>query len=162
MVESQITPFIWLDGCAREAAEFYVSTFRDSRIVGITTLPEGPGAGSDVVSLVLKGQPFTTFDGIPPFEFTPAISFVVNCDTQEELDHYWERLSGGGNPIQCGWIQDKYGVHWQIVPTILQALMEDETKSTPVLEALLTMVKIDIQQLLDAASNDGRDHVSPL
>ena len=161
MVESRITPFLWLDGCAREAADFYVSTFKDSYIVNVTTLT-GPGAGSDVVSLVVKGQPFTTFDGIPPFEFTPAISFVVNCDTQEELDRYWERLSGGGNPIQCGWIQDKYGVHWQIVPAVLLELLDDETKSTPVLEALLTMVKIDIQQLLDAASNHGSNHVSPL
>ena len=151
--ESQITPFIWLDGCAREAAEFYVSTFEDSYIVGVTELPAGPGAGSEVVSCVLKGQPFTTFDGIPPFEFTPAISFVVNCDTQDELDRYWDRISEGGNPIQCGWIQDKFGVHWQIVPTILNELMGDETKSAPVLEALLTMVKIDIQQLLDAASD---------
>ena len=151
--ESQITPFLWLDGCAREAAEFYVSTFKASYIVSVTTLPEGPGAGSDVVSFVLKGQPFTTFDGIPPFEFTPAISFAVNCDTQEELDHYWERLAVDGNPIQCGWIQDKFGVHWQVVPTILQELMADETTSAPVLEAMLTMVKIDIQQLLDAAAD---------
>ena len=153
MSQSQITPFLWLDGCAREAAEFYVSTFRDSHIVGVNSLGAGPGAGSDVVSLVLKGQPFTTFDGIPPFEFTPAISFVVNCDTQDELDQYWERLAEGGNPIQCGWVQDKFGVHWQIIPTVLQELMEDQTTSGPVLEALITMVKIDIQQLLDAASN---------
>ena len=152
--ESQITPFIWLDGCAREAANFYVSTFDDSRIVNVTTLPAGPGASSEVVSIVLKGQPFITFDGIPPFEFTPAISFVVNCDSQDELDHYWERLSEGGNPIQCGWIQDKFGVHWQIVPTVLPELLGHETKSGPVLEALLTMVKIDIQQLLDAG--DGK------
>lgn len=154
MAESpKITPFLWLDGCAREAADFYVSTFKDSYIVGVTTLPTGPGAGSEVVSCVLKGQPFTTFDGVPPFEFTPAISFVVNCDTQEELDHYWERLCDGGNPIQCGWIQDKFGVHWQIVPTVLQELMEDETKSARVLDALLTMVKIDIQQLIDAGAD---------
>ena len=150
---SQITPFIWLDGCAREAADFYVSTFQDSYIETVTTLSTGPGAGSEVVSCVLKGQPFTTFDGVPPFEFTPAISFVVNCDTQKELDRYWERLSDGGNPIQCGWVQDKFGVHWQIVPAILHELMADESKSGPALEALLTMVKIDIQQLIDAASN---------
>ena len=155
MESSQITPFLWLDGCAREAAEFYVSTFRDSHIVGVTTLSTGPGGGSDVVSLVLKGQPFTTFDGVPPFEFTPAISFVVNCDTQEEIDHYWERLAEGGNPIQCGWIQDKFGVHWQIIPTILQELMEDATTSASALEALVTMVKIDIRQLL-AATADTR------
>lgn len=151
---SQVTPFLWLDGCAREAADFYVSIFRNSGITNDTMLT-GPAAGSAMVSFVLNGQPFIAFDGHPAFEFTPAVSFVVNCDTQEELDHYWERLAKDGNPIQCGWIQDKFGVHWQIVPTILQKLMEDEGTSAPVLEALLTMGKIDIQRLLDATDERG-------
>ena len=146
----QITPFLWLDGVALEAAEFYVSVFRDSRIVEDTALPEGPGAGSHVVSFVIKGQHFTAFDGIPAYEFTPAISFVVTCETQEEIDDYWDRLAEDGSPIQCGWIQDKFGVHWQIVPAELNELMRDETRSTAVINELLTMVKIDLQRLREA------------
>ena len=146
----QITPFLWLDGVALEAAEFYVSVFRDSRIVQDTALPEGPGAGSHVVSFVIKGQHFTAFDGIPAYEFTPAISFVVTCETQEEIDDYWDRLAEDGSPIQCGWIQDKFGVHWQIVPAELDELLRDETRSTAVLNELLTMVKIDLERLREA------------
>ena len=146
----QVTPFLWLDGCALEAAEFYVSVFRDSRIVDDTALPEGPGAGSHVVSFVVKDQRFTAFDGIPAYEFTPAISFVVNCDSQEEIDDYWDRLAEDGSPIQCGWIQDKFGVHWQIVPAELSELMRDDAKSTAVINELLTMVKIDLERLRQA------------
>ncbi len=147
---SSITPFLWLDGCAREAAEFYVSTFNDSRIIDDSELPEEPGAGSHVVSFVIKGQHFTAFDGIPAYEFTPAISFVVNCDSQEEIDDYWDRLAEAGSPIQCGWIQDKFGIHWQIVPAELTSLLQDEARSAAVLNELLTMVKIDVQRLKQA------------
>ena len=150
----QITPFLWMDGCAREAAEFYVSVFRDSRIVDDTALPDGPGAGSHVVSLVIKGQRFTTFDGIPPYEFTPAISFVVNCESQEEIDLYWDRLAEDGSPIQCGWIQDKFGVHWQIVPTDLAEMMQEGPQATAVLNELITMVKIDVGRLRQAYNGD--------
>ena len=146
----QITPFLWLDGVALEAAEFYVSVFRESRIIEDTALPEGPGAGSHVVSFVIKGQHFTAFDGIPAYEFTPAISFVVTCETQEEIDDYWDHLAEDGSPIQCGWIQDKFGVHWQIVPAELNELMRDETRSTAVINELLSMVKIDLQRLREA------------
>ena len=146
----QITPFLWLDGCAREAAEFYVSVFRDSRIIDDTALPDEPGAGSHVVSFVIKGQRFTAFDGIPAYEFTPAVSFMVNCESQEEIDQYWDRLAEDGAPIQCGWIQDKFGVHWQIVPADLPEFLNDEAKATAVLNELLTMVKIDAQQLRQA------------
>lgn len=149
----QITPFLWMDGCAREAAEFYVSVFRDSRILDDTALPEGPGAGSHVVSLTIKGQRFTTFDGIPAYEFTPAISFVVNCDSQEEIDVYWDRLAEDGSPIQCGWIQDKFGVHWQIVPADLSELMQEGPRATAVLNELITMVKIDAHRLRQAYAN---------
>lgn len=142
-----IIPFLWLDGCAQEAAEFYVSVFRDSRIIDDTALPEEPGAGSHVVSFVIKGQHFTAFDGIPAYEFTPAISFVVNCDSQGEIDDYWDQLAEAGSPIQCGWIQDKFGVHWQIVPAELPSLLQDEARSAAVLNELLTMVKIDLQRL---------------
>ena len=149
-----ITPFLWLDGCAREAAEFYVSVFRDSHIVDDTALPEGLGGGSHVVSLVIKGQHFTTFDGIPAYEFTPAISFVVNCDSQEEIDDYWDRLAEDGSPIQCGWIQDKFGVHWQIVPSDLAELTQEGPRADAVFNELLTMVKIDAGRLRQAYAGD--------
>ena len=151
---SQITPFLWTDGCAREAAEFYVSVFRDSYIVDDTALPDDPGAGSHVVSFVIKGQRFTSFDGIPPYEFTPAISFVVNCESQEEIDLYWERLAEDGSPIQCGWIQDKFGVHWQIVPAELSQMMQEGPRATAVLNELITMVKIDAGRLRQAYNGD--------
>lgn len=149
----QITPFLWLDGCAQEAAEFYVSVFRDSRIIDDTALPDDPGASSHVVSFVIKGQRFTAFDGIPAYEFTPAISFVVNCDSQEEIDAYWGRLAENGSPIQCGWIQDKFGVHWQIIPTELTSMLQDEARATAVLNELLQMVKIDSERLRHAYEN---------
>ena len=150
---SQITPFLWTDGHAREAAEFYISVFRDSYIVDDTALPDGPGAGSHVVSFVIKGQRFTTFDGIPAYEFTPAVSFVVNCDSQGEIDQYWDRLSEDGSPIQCGWIQDKFGVHWQIVPAELSEMMREGPQATAVLNELITMVKIDSERLRQAYQN---------
>ncbi len=149
-VSPQITPFLWLDGRALEAAEFYVSVFRESRIVDDTALPDDPGAGSHVVSFVIKGQHFIAFDGIPAYEFTPAISFVVNCDSQEEIDAYWDRLAEEGSPIQCGWIQDKFGVHWQIIPTELTVMLQDEARATAVLNEMLTMVKIDLPRLQSA------------
>ena len=149
----QITPFLWLDGCAREAADFYVSVFRDSRIVDDTALPDGPGAGSHIVSFVVKGQRFTAFDGIPAYEFTPAISFVVECESQEEIDAYWDRLAEDGSPIQCGWIQDKFGVHWQIVPADLSELMKEGPRADAVITELLTMVKIDLERLRTAYAN---------
>ena len=149
----QITPFLWLDGCAREAADFYVSVFRDSRIIDDTALPDGPGAGSHIVSFVVKGQRFTAFDGIPAYEFTPAISFVVDCESQEEIDAYWDRLAEDGSPIQCGWIQDKFGVHWQIVPVDLSELMKEGPRADAVITELLTMVKIDLERLRTAYAN---------
>ena len=149
----QITPFLWLDGCARQAADFYVSVFRDARIIDDMALPDGPGAGSHVVSFVIKGQRFTAFDGIPAYEFTPAISFVVDCDTQAEIDAYWDRLAEDGSPIQCGWIQDKFGVHWQIVPAELSELMKEGPRADAVITELLTMVKIDLERLRQAYAN---------
>ncbi len=150
----EVTPFLWMDGCAREAAEFYASVFRDSRIIDDTELPEGPGAGSHLVSLVIKGQRFTTFDGIPAYDFTPAISFLVNCYSQEEIDEYWDALAKDGSPIQCGWIQDKFGVHWQIVPADLAEMMREGPRANAVLNELITMVKIDVQQLRQAYNGD--------
>lgn len=149
----QITPFLWIEGRAREAADFYVSTFRDAFIVDDSVLPEGPGAGSHTVSFIVKGQRFITFDGIPAYEFTPAISFVVNCESQEEIDEYWDKLAEEGAPIQCGWIQDKFDVHWQIIPGELIDFLKDEARSTAVLNELLPMVKIDMERLRQAYQN---------
>ncbi len=145
-----ITPFLWLDGCAREAADFYVSTFKDSRIVDDFALPADPAGGSHSVSFILNGQQFFAFDGHPAFDFTPAISFVVNCDSQEEIDEYWERLSADGEPGQCGWIQDKFGVHWQIIPAELLALLQDQDRAATVLNKLLTTGKIEWHRLRQA------------
>ena len=149
----RITPFLWLEGRAREASDFYVAVFGavgDARITEATTFNQGPAAGSDMVSFLLDGQPFIAFDGHPAYPFTPAVSFVVNCETQAEIDHFWQCLSEDGQPGPCGWLQDKFGVSWQIIPAILPALMRDEAKSSAALEALLQMSKPDIRQIQDA------------
>ena len=146
----RITPFLWLEGRAQEAAEFYVAIFGNARIISATRFSAGPAAGSATVAFELDGQPFIAFDGHPAIPFTPAISFVVNCDTQAEVDYYWERLLEGGKPVQCGWLEDKFGVSWQIVPSILPALMQDNDRGTAVIAALLQMQKPDIRQLQDA------------
>ena len=150
MITSRITPFLWLEGRAQEAAEFYVAVFRNARITSATRFGAGPAEGSATVAFDLDGQPFFAFDGHPAIPFTPAISFVVNCATQEEVDYYWERLLEGGKPVQCGWLEDKFGVSWQIVPAILPALMQDADRGAAVIEALLQMQKPDIQRLQDA------------
>ena len=150
LTTQRITPFLWLEGRAQEAAEFYVSVFANARITSAARFTAGPAAGSATVAFELDGQPFIAFDGHPAIPFTPAISFVVNCDTQDEVDYYWERLLDGGQPVQCGWLEDKFGVSWQIVPSILPALMHDSERGTAVIEALLQMQKPDLQQLQDA------------
>lgn len=148
---SRITPFLWLEGCAQEAAEFYVAVFRNARITASARFSAGPAEGSATVAFELDGQPFIAFDGHPALPFTPAISFVVNCDTQEEVDYYWEHLmADGGKPVQCGWLEDKFGVSWQIVPAILPAMIHDPDRGTAVIEALLQMQKPDIRRLQDA------------
>ncbi len=153
MAELQkITPFLWFDGQAQAAAELYVSLFPDSRIVSSSPLPAGPAEGAAIVSFVLAGQEFTALDGGPMFQFTPAISFVVNCETQEEIDHFWNGLSEGGGKQQCGWVQDRFGVSWQIVPVQLEALMEASPEG--VMSALLEMEKIDLAALESAARGE--------
>ena len=117
MAEFQkITPFLWLDGAAREAAEFYVSIFKNSRIVSTHTYGDGPATGSSTVAFELDGVQFVAFDGIPAIEFTEAISFMVSCESQDEIDHLWDNLTDGGTEIQCGWLKDRFGVTWQIIP----------------------------------------------
>ncbi len=148
----RITPFLWFDGKAEEAMNFYVSVFKNSKIVGVTRYPEGaPGPQGTVMTgtFQLDGQEFFALNGGPQFAFTPAISFFVNCATQEEVDDLWERLSEGGEKQRCGWLKDKYGLSWQIVPSVLGELLQDKDaeRSKRVMEAMLRMDKIDIQAL---------------
>ncbi len=150
----KITPFLWLDGVAREAADYYVSVFRNSRIVSCHTYEEGPGAGSSTVAFELDGVAFMAFDGHPAFEFTHAISFMVTCDSQEEIDHLWERLTDGGNEIQCGWLQDRFGVTWQIIPADLPEMLTNGPNANRVMEAMLPMKKLDIARIREA--HEGR------
>ena len=151
----KITPFLWFDGKAEEAARFYVSIFKNSKIGQIRRLGEaGPGPKGSVltISFQIEGQEFVALNGGPQFTFTPAISFLVNCQTQEEVDHFWEKLSDGGRKNRCGWLQDKFGVSWQIVPTALGQLLgdPDPEKSSRVMKAMLQMNKLDIRGLQDA------------
>ena len=153
----KISPFLWFDSNAEEAAHFYVSIFKDSKILKIARYGEaGPGpAGSVmVVNFQIEGQDFIALNGGPLFKFNEAISFVINCQTQEEVDHYWNRLTaGGGQESQCGWLKDKYGLSWQVTPTILGELLADKNhkKAQRVMQAMLQMKKIDIAALKRAA-----------
>jgi predicted 3-demethylubiquinone-9 3-methyltransferase (glyoxalase superfamily) len=151
----KITPFLWFDDKAEEAANFYVSIFKNSSIGSITRYGEaGPGPKGTVmiVTFQLDGQEFIALNGGPHFTFTEAISLVVNCETQQEVDELWEKLSEGGAKNQCGWLKDKYGVSWQIVPTVLGRLMQDKDaeKTNRVMKAMLQMHKIDIKLLKQA------------
>lgn len=155
----KITPFLWFDDKAEEAMNFYVSIFKNSRVVSITRYGEaGPGAVGSVMtaSFVLDGLEFVALNGGPQFTFSPAISFVVNCTTQEEVDELWAKLSAGGKEVQCGWLEDRYGLSWQIVPTALVEMLNDAdpAKANRVMQAMLQMVKIDIAGLRRAYDND--------
>jgi predicted 3-demethylubiquinone-9 3-methyltransferase (glyoxalase superfamily) len=157
-VTQRIAPCLWFDHEAEEAAKFYTSVFPNSRIVETSRYGEagkevhGRPAGSVMtVGFELDGQPFTALNGGPVFKFNEAISLQVNCETQQEVDHYWTRLSEGGDPNaqQCGWLKDKYGVSWQVVPRVLSELIKDPdpAKSGRVMEALLKMKKVDLAGL---------------
>jgi predicted 3-demethylubiquinone-9 3-methyltransferase (glyoxalase superfamily) len=148
----KITPFLWFNDNAEEAVNFYVSIFRNSRIVSMSRYPEGtPGPAGKVMTATfqLEGQEFIALNGGPEFKFNEAISFFVNCETQEEVDRLWDKLSGGGEKGQCGWLKDKYGVSWQIVPTALGQMLQDQDpqRSQNVMQAMLKMTKIDIAAL---------------
>jgi predicted 3-demethylubiquinone-9 3-methyltransferase (glyoxalase superfamily) len=151
----KITPFLWFDRQAEEAANFYVSVFKNSRVVSVHRYGEGaplPKGTVMTVAFELEGQKFTALNGGPIFKFTEAISFVVMCESQAEIDDYWEKLtSGGGKPVQCGWLKDRYGLSWQIVPTILPELLKDPVKGPRMMKALMPMVKLDIAALKAAA-----------
>ena len=149
----KITPFLWFDNQAEEAANFYAAMFKNSKIVNVSRYGEagpGPKGSAMTVTFQLDGQEFIALNGGPHFKFTEAISFSVDCKTQQEVDEYWEKLTaGGGKPSQCGWLKDKYGLSWQIVPTVLGQLLADKDpqKSKRVMEAMLKMTKIDIAGL---------------
>jgi len=148
----KITPFLWFDDMAEEAAYFYVSIFKDSKILNLARCGEaGPGPKGTVMvaTFQLEGQKFMALNGGPHYTFSPAISFLVDCETQAEVDELWEKLSAGGNELQCAWLKDKFGVSWQIVPRALIELMQDKdpVKSQRVFNAMLQMTKIDIEGL---------------
>ena len=149
----KITPFLWFDDKAEEAMNFYVSIFKNSKVGSVTRYGDaGPGPKGTVMSATfqLDGQDFFALNGGPLFKFTEAISFFVNCDTQEEVDELWEKLmAGGGSPQRCGWLKDKYGLSWQIIPKALGEMLgdKDPQKSQRVMQAMLQMNKINIQRL---------------
>jgi predicted 3-demethylubiquinone-9 3-methyltransferase (glyoxalase superfamily) len=153
----KITPFLWFDGQAEEAANFYVSIFPNSKIVKVMRYSEaGPAPAGSVmtVDFELDGQRFTALNGGPVYKFTAAISFVVHCQTQDEVDHYWDKLSAGGGEVQCGWLVDKFGMSWQVTPTVLLELMgdPDSKKAARVAQAMFKMKKLDIRALQEAAN----------
>ncbi len=159
----KIIPFLWFDDNAEEAVNFYTSLFKDSKIVSVARYGEAGAKVSGrpkgtVMTIVfqLEGQEFMALNGGPVFTFSPAISLLVNCETQEELDELWKKLSEGGEIEQCGWLRDRYGVSWQIVPTILGEMVQDENveKSERVMNAMLQMKKIDITRLRQAYEQD--------
>ncbi len=151
----KITPCLWFDGKAEEAMNFYASIFKNSKRLRIMRYGEtGPGPKGSVLSLTveLDGQEFIALNGGPQFTFSPATSFFVTCETQREVDEFWEKLSAGGERQRCGWLRDKYGVSWQIVPSVLGDMLQDEdaAKSKRVMEAMLKMDKLDIARLKQA------------
>jgi predicted 3-demethylubiquinone-9 3-methyltransferase (glyoxalase superfamily) len=156
-IKQRITPFLWFDGQAEEAANFYVSIFPNSKVGSTSRYGEaGPGPKGSVMTIAfsLDGLSFTALNGGPMFKFTEAISLVVHCETQAEVDHYWDKLSAGGQQVQCGWLKDKYGLSWQIVPNALIELVQDKdpAKSQRVMAAMMQMKKIDIAGLKAAAA----------
>ena len=152
---TKITPFLWFNNNAEEAMMFYVSIFRNSKVGTVTRYGDaGPGPKGQVMSATfeLEGQQFMALNGGPVFSFTPAISLYVNCETQDEVDELWEKLSAGGSKDRCGWLKDKFGLSWQIIPSALGRLLADKDaqKSQRVMQAMLRMDKIEIAALQEA------------
>ncbi|MEJ8848269.1 VOC family protein [Variovorax rhizosphaerae] len=151
----KITPCLWFDGQAEEALNFYAGIFKNSRVYNVKRYGDaGPGKKGSVLAanVSLDGQEFMALNGGPMYKFTPAISLFVSCETQNEVDHYWHRLLEGGKPSQCGWLDDKFGVSWQIVPKALGQMLEDKDprKANAVMTAMLKMVKLDVAALKSA------------
>jgi len=140
-MEKEIYPCLWFDGQAKEAAEFYCSVFSNARITSDNGM---------VVIFEINGRKFMGLNGGPHFKFNEAVSFVIDCETQEEVDYYWEKLTEGGEESQCGWLKDKYGVSWQVVPTVLQKLLSDPARAQRVTEVFMKMKKFDIKTLENA------------
>jgi predicted 3-demethylubiquinone-9 3-methyltransferase (glyoxalase superfamily) len=148
----KISPFLWFDNQAEEAARFYTSVFKNSRMGAVTRYGEsGPGPQGSVMTVAfeLEGQEFMALNGGPDFKFTEAVSFVVHCENQQEVDEMWEKLSAGGSEIQCGWLKDKYGLSWQIVPTVFFEMIQDgdAERKERVMKAMFQMTKLDIAAL---------------
>jgi len=141
MKMQKVTPFLWFNNQAEEAAKFYTSIFKNSSVLSSNPM---------ITHLVLEGQQILILNGGPTFKLSEAFSFSVMCETQEEIDYYWNKLSDGGSEGQCGWLKDKYGVSWQVVPSILSKLLSDPTKAEKVTQAFLMMKKLDIEKLLKA------------
>jgi predicted 3-demethylubiquinone-9 3-methyltransferase (glyoxalase superfamily) len=155
MSVQKITPFLWFDHQAEEAVGFYTSIFPNSKIVKVVKYGEagpGPAGTAMTVAFQLDGQSFVALNGGPHFKFTEAVSFVVNCETQDEIDFYWEKLSEGGTQVQCGWLKDKFGLSWQVVPVMMGELLihPDPEKSKRVMQAMMKMKKIDMRALKEA------------
>jgi len=151
----KITPFLWFDGNAEEAMNLYVSVFKNSKIVNVRRYGDaGPGPKGSVMTgtFQIEGQEFFALNGGPKYKFTPAISLFVNCETQEEVDELWDKLSAGGHKDKCGWLQDKFGLSWQIIPSALGKMLgdKDPAKANKVMMAMLQMDKIDIKKLKQA------------
>ena len=144
-----INPFLWFDGQAKDAAEFYTSVFPDSEILSIQKISTGPAEGKHLVEFRLGDVTFGAVDGGPMYQLTPAISFVISCENQEEIDYYWDALTANGTPSQCGWLEDQFGISWQVVPSILPDLMARNPKA--VTDAFLPMQKLDVAQLQKAS-----------
>jgi predicted 3-demethylubiquinone-9 3-methyltransferase (glyoxalase superfamily) len=149
MARQKITPCLWFDDKAEEATAFYASIFPDSAVTKVTP---GPGGAALVVEFRLAGMHFLALNGGPHFTFNEAISLSIDCQSQAEIDELWEKLSAGGSPSQCGWLKDRYGVSWQVVPSVLPKLLSDPEKAARVMPVLLGMAKLDIQALQDAAN----------
>jgi len=152
----KINPFLWFNDQAEEAMNFYLSIFKNSKVVSVSRFGDaGPGPKGKVMvaSFELEGQKFMALNGGPEFAFTEAISFLVNCETQQEVDYFWEKLLEGGQPSRCGWLKDKFGLSWQIVPTILLELLGDKDPeiSKRVMQAMMQMIKLDMEKLKQAA-----------
>jgi predicted 3-demethylubiquinone-9 3-methyltransferase (glyoxalase superfamily) len=158
-ITQKITSFLWFDNQAEEAAKFYTSVFKNSKIENVTRYDEEgskvsgrPKGSLMTVPFQIEGQEFVALNGGPMFKFTEAISFIVNCETQKEVDYYWEKLSAGGEEVQCGWLKDRFGLSWQVVPTVLTEMLQDKDpqKAQRVMAAMLKMKKIEIADLKKA------------
>ena len=157
MNDKKLTPCLWFNKEAEDAAKFYVSVFKDAEIKNISRYPKegqevhGQKEGTVMtVDFVLRGQPFIALNGGPAFKFTEAISLTIPCETQEEVDYYWSKLTEGGEESMCGWLKDKFGLSWQVVPTILPKLLLDPAKKDKVMKAFMQMRKFDIEKLKNA------------